>query len=143
VVQRFQVTPNAQELEREFYQRNIDATKTAFGLDGVETIPYQATTEAVAGALADDAEPTASIRLLDPTIVSNSFRQLQQNKQYYNFADSLSVDRYVIDGEPRDPVIAARELNLGGLDSRNWVNDHTVFTHGFGVVAAYGNTTTV
>ncbi len=143
VVQRFQVTPNAQELEREYFQRNIDATKKAFDLEDVETIPYQATTEAVAGALADDAEPTASIRLLDPTIVSNSFRQLQQNKQYYNFADSLSVDRYVIDGESRDTVIAARELNLAGLDARNWVNDHTVFTHGFGVVAAYGNTTTV
>ena len=143
IVQRFQVEPNAQELEREFYQRNIDATKRAYGLENVETTPYQATTEAVAGALADDAEPTASIRLLDPTIVSNSFRQLQQNKQYYNFADSLSVDRYIIDGESRDTVIAARELNLQGLGSRSWVNDHTVFTHGFGVVAAYGNTTTV
>jgi len=143
IVQRFQVTPNAQELESEFYQRNIDATKKAYGLDEVETIPYNATTEAVAGALADDAEPTASIRLLDPTIVSNSFRQLQQGKQYYNFADSLSVDRYVIDGESRDTVIAARELNLEGLDRRNWVNDHTVYTHGFGVVAAYGNTATV
>ena len=142
LVQRFQVAPNAQELEAEYYERNIEATKKAFGLDQVETIPYQATTEAVKGALADDAEPTASIRLLDPTIVSNSFRQLQQAKQYYDFADSLSVDRYVIEGESRDTVIAVRELNLAGLDQRNWVNDHTVYTHGYGVVAAYGNTTT-
>ena len=143
IVQRFQVTPNAQELEREFYQRNIDATLKAYGLEDVETTPYEAKTEAVAGALANDAEPTASIRLLDPTIVSNSFRQLQQNKQYYNFADSLAVDRYVIDGQSRDTVIAARELNLEGLGSRSWVIDHTVYTHGFGVVAAFGNTTTV
>ncbi|WNB86137.1 UPF0182 family protein [Cellulomonas sp. ATA003] len=142
VVQRFQVTPNAQELEEEFIQRNINATRTAFDLDDVEVTPYSATTEATPGALRQDAETAASIRLLDPTIVSPSFRQLQQNKQYYGFQDTLSVDRYDIDGESRDTVIAVRELNLEGLGTqRTWVNDHTIYTHGFGVVAAYGNTT--
>ncbi|KGM13038.1 UPF0182 family membrane protein [Cellulomonas bogoriensis] len=143
IVQRFQVEPNAQALEAEFIQRNIDATRAAFGIDDVEVTPYNATLVAERGALREDAETTASIRLLDPAIVSPSFRQLQQNKQYYNFPDTLSVDRYTIDGESRDTVIAVRELNLAGLgaDQRSWVNDHTVFTHGFGVVAAYGNTT--
>ncbi|MEU4362442.1 UPF0182 family protein [Promicromonospora sp. NPDC023987] len=143
VVQRFQVNPNAQELESEFIQRNIDATLSAFGIDDVEKEQYDATTEAEEGALREDAETAASIRLLDPQIVSPSFRQLQQNKQYYNFDDSLSVDRYEIDGESRDTVIAVRELNLDGLgqDQRNWVNDHTVYTHGYGVVAAFGEQT--
>ncbi|NMR19028.1 UPF0182 family protein [Cellulomonas fimi] len=143
VVQRFQVQPNAQELEADFIQRNIDATLTAFGLDDVEVTPYSASTTASAGALRQDAETAASIRLLDPAIVSPSFRQLQQNKQYYNFADALSVDRYDIGGESRDTVIAVRELNLAGLgpSARNWVNDRTVYTHGYGVVAAFGNTT--
>lgn len=143
VVQRFQVAPNAQELEAPYIQRNIDATKAAFGLEDVEVTTYDAALVAEQGALREDAETTASIRLLDPAIVSPSFRQLQQNKQYYNFPDTLSVDRYEVDGESRDTVIAVRELNLNGLgaDQRNWVNDHTVFTHGFGVVAAYGNTT--
>ncbi len=143
VVQQFRVEPNAQELEAEFIQRNIDATKTAFGLDDVEVTPYSARTEAEPGALRADAETAASIRLLDPTIVSPSFRQLQQNKQYYAFPNTLSVDRYDIGGESRDTVIAVRELDLGGLGAgqRTWVNDHTVYTHGFGVVAAYGNTT--
>nr|WP_225997180.1 UPF0182 family protein [Myceligenerans sp. TRM 65318] len=141
VVQRFQVTPNAQELEQPFIQRNIDATLAAFDIKDIETQNYNATTEAEEGALREDADTTASIRLLDPEIVSPSFRQLQQNKQYYNFSDSLSVDRYEIDGESRDTVIAVRELNQDGLgsDQRNWVNDHTVYTHGYGVVAAYGN----
>ncbi|MGO1315513.1 MAG: UPF0182 family protein, partial [Cellulomonadaceae bacterium] len=78
------------------------------------------------------------------SIVSPAFRQLQQNKQYYNFPSVLSVDRYEIEGQSRDTVIAVRELNLEGLgdDQRNWVNDHTVYTHGFGVAAAYGNQTT-
>lgn len=141
VVQRFQVNPNAQELEAEYIQRNIDATLSAFDIDDIEKEQYDATTEAEEGALRADADTAASIRLLDPQIVSPSFRQLQQNKQYYNFDDSLSVDRYNIDGESRDTVIAVRELNLDGLgqDQRNWVNDHTVYTHGYGVVAAYGN----
>lgn len=141
VVQRFQVTPNAQDFESEYIQRNIDATRTAYGIDGVQTQQYNATTTAQAGALRTDADTTASIRLLDPQIVSPSFRQLQQNKQYYNFADTLSVDRYTIDDASRDTVIAVRELNQGGLgpEQRNWVNDHTVYTHGYGVVAAYGN----
>ncbi|MHA7132374.1 UPF0182 family membrane protein [Oerskovia turbata] len=141
VVQRFQVNPNAQEAEAEYIQRNIDATKTAFGLDDVEAANYDAKTEAEAGALRADADTTASIRLLDPQIVSPTFRQLQQNKQYYNFQETLSVDRYMIDGQSRDTVIAVRELNLDGLGAsqRNWVNDHTVYTHGYGVVAAYGN----
>ncbi|MBI9116102.1 UPF0182 family membrane protein [Sanguibacter suaedae] len=141
VVQRFQVTPNAQQLEAEFIQRNIDATRTAFGLDDTEVQAYNAKTTAEAGALREDAQTTASIRLLDPTIVSPSFRQLQQNRGYYNFSDTLSVDRYEIEGESRDTLIAVRELNLAGLgdDQRNWVNDHTVYTHGYGVVAAYGN----
>ncbi|MBD5786933.1 UPF0182 family protein [Cellulosimicrobium terreum] len=141
VVQRFQVTPNAQEFEEPYIQRNIDATKAAYGIDDVQTEQYNAKTQAEAGALREDADTTASIRLLDPEIVSPSFSQLQQNKQYYQFSDSLSVDRYAIDDESRDTVIAVRELNQDGLgaDQRNWVNDHTVYTHGFGVVAAYGN----
>jgi uncharacterized membrane protein (UPF0182 family) len=141
VVQRFQVNPNAQELEAEYIQRNIDATLSAFDIEDVEKEQYDATTQAEEGALRDDADTAASIRLLDPQVVSPSFRQLQQNKQYYNFNDSLSVDKYEIDGKSRDTVIAVRELNLDGLgqDQRNWVNDHTVYTHGYGVVAAYGN----
>ncbi|WP_082104401.1 UPF0182 family membrane protein [Demequina soli] len=144
IVQRFQVTPNEQELETPFIQRNIDATLYAYGLDKVETTPYKATTQAKADALRQDADTTAQIRLLDPNVVSPAFQQLQQNKQYYNFADLLNVDRYQVDGKLEDTVIAVRELNLDGLgsESRNWVNDHTVYTHGFGVVAAYGNTTT-
>ena len=141
LVQRFQVQPNAQAMESEYIQRNIDATRTAFGLDDIEVSPYDAKTTAEQGALRQDADTTASIRLLDPAIVSPSFRQLQQYRGYYNFSDTLSVDRYDINGESRDTVIAVRELDLNGLnnDQRNWVNDHTVYTHGYGVVAAYGN----
>ncbi len=140
-VQWTQVNPNAQQLEAPYIQRNIDATRMAFDLEDIEVQKYNAKTTAEANALREDAETTASIRLLDPNIVPPSFRQLQQNRGYYNFSDTLSVDRYTIDGESRDTVIAVRELDLKGLnaDQKNWVNEHTVYTHGYGVVAAYGN----
>lgn len=143
LIQRFQVEPNAQQLEKEYIQRNIDATQNAYGMEDIEVTRYEAETDAEEGALRKDAETAASIRLLDPTIVSPSFRQLQQNKQYYNFPDTLAVDRYTVGDEKRDTVIAVRELDLNGLEpnQRTWVNERTVFTHGYGVVAAYGNTT--
>jgi uncharacterized membrane protein (UPF0182 family) len=144
VVQRFQVNPNQQDAEAPFIQRNIDATLAAYDLEDVEISDYNASVTAEPGALREDAETTASIRLLDPQVVSDSFRQLEQIRGFYSFPDTLSVDRYEIDGESRDTVIAVREVDLEGLDvqRRNWTNDVTVYTHGFGVVAAYGNTTT-
>ncbi|HEY0187711.1 MAG TPA: UPF0182 family protein [Cellulomonas sp.] len=144
IVQRFQVDPNQQDSEADYIQRNIDATLTAYGLDDIQIESYDAETTAEAGALREDAETTASIRLLDPQEISPSFKQLEQIKGFYSFPDTLSVDRYEVDGENQDTVIAVRELDLEGLDDdqRNWTNDTTVYTHGYGVVAAKGNATT-
>lgn len=142
LLQRFRVNPNAQELESTYIQRNIDATTAAYGLNKVKVEEYDATTQGKSGALSQETETTAQIRLLDPQVVSPTFKQLQQSKQYYTFADTLAVDKYNIDGVSQDTVIGVRELNLDGNDNRNWVNDHTVYTHGYGVVAAYGNKVT-
>ena len=142
LLQRFKVNPNAQELESTYIQRNIDATTAAYGLDKLKVEEYDATTSGKSGALQSDAETTAQIRLLDPQVVSPTFRQLQQSKQYYTFSDTLAVDKYEINGKSQDTVIGVRDINLEGNDNRNWVNDHTVYTHGYGVVAAYGNKVT-
>ena len=77
---------------------------------------------------------------MDPSILSPTFRQLQQIKPYYTFPDSLDIDRYKINGVQRDTVVAVRELNITGNPSRNWINDHLVYTHGFGFIAALSNT---
>jgi uncharacterized protein len=142
LLQRFRVAPNEQEMESSYIARNIAATQQAYGLDKIKVEQYHATTKGKSGALANDPETTAQIRLLDPQVVAPTFKQLQQSKQYYTFADSLAVDKYDIDGKSQDTVIAARELDLDGNGNRNWVNDHTVFTHGYGVVAASGNKVT-
>ncbi len=142
IVQRFQVQPNQQAKEATYIQRNIDATRQAYGLTNIDVTAYPAVTTATAGQLRQDADTTASIRLLDPQIVAPSFRQLQQIRGFYDFPDTLSVDRYTVNGQSRDTVLAVRELNLDGLadSQKNWVNEHIIYTHGYGVVAAYGNT---
>ena len=140
IVQSFQVVPNERTLESEFIQRNIDATRFAYGLDGVETIDYNAKTTATASDLRKDADTTANIRIIDPALVSESFRQLEQYRQYYGFVNLLDVDRYQIDGKTQDTVLAVRELNQSGLgSSQSWFNNTLVYTHGYGIVAAYGN----
>ena len=140
-VQRFQVRPSEQTREAPFIERNIKATRTAYGLASAKVQDYNAQTTATSGQLRNDAETVPGIRLLDPALVSDAFRQLEQVRQQYAFPDSLDVDRYRIGGQSRDTVIAVRELELDGIapGQRNWVNDHTYYTHGFGVVAAFGN----
>ena len=139
VVQRFQVDPSARTLESEYIQRNIDGTRAGFGLSDINEVEYTATTTAEPGALRADAETTAHIRIIDPGLVPDAFAQLEQFRQYYKFPDHLDVDRYTIDGNKQDTVIAVREINAAGLTSSTWYNDHIVYTHGYGVVAAYGN----
>ena len=144
LIQQFRVTPNARSLESPYIQRNIDATLKAYGLDDMEVQPYAAKTTAEAGQLREDSDSTSQIRLLDPLVITKTVQQLQQSRPYYSFGSGMFVDRYTVDGDRRDTVIAMRELDLSGLSSeqQTWVNRHTVYTHGFGVVAAYGNTVT-
>ena len=139
-IQQFQVKPSESSKEAPYIQRNIDATRAAYGLSDVDVRDYRATIETSAGQLKNDEATISNIRLLDPTVVPSTFRQLQQIKPFYSFADSLDVDRYTIDGVKRDSVVALREFSIEGNPVRNWINDHLVYTHGFGFVSAFGNT---
>jgi uncharacterized protein len=138
-IQNFQVKPSESSKEAPFIQRNIESTRAAYGLEDVTVTDYQATISTSSGQLANDAATIANIRLMDPNVLSSTFRQLQQIRPYYSFPESLDVDRYTVNGVKRDVVVAVRELNINGNPSRNWINDHLVYTHGFGFVAAYGN----
>lgn len=136
-VQQFQVAPDEKSIESEYLQRNINATRAAYGIDSVEVERYDAVTTAEPGALRNDAVTTANIRIIDPEIVSPTFAQLEQSRQYYQFSPSLSVDRYNLDGQVEDTVSALREINISG--QTGWYNRTLVYTHGYGLVAAYGN----
>ena len=141
LIQNFTVKPSEKTKEAPYLDRSIKATRAAYGLEGIETQAYKATTQATRDQLRNDTDTIPGIRLVDPNVVSPTFRQLQSVKSYYGFPDALDVDRYEIEGKVNDTVIAVRELDLEGVpaNQRNWLNDHTVYTHGFGLVAAYGN----
>jgi uncharacterized protein len=139
LIQRFQVDPSARTLEAQFIERNIDATRDAYGVSDIVEINYEASTDTSAGALRADAETTANIRIIDPALVTDAFAQLEQFRQYYRFPTYLDVGRYDVNGERTDTVLAVREINLDGLNSQSWYNNTIVYTHGYGLVAAYGN----
>jgi uncharacterized membrane protein (UPF0182 family) len=140
VVQRFQVRPSERTFEAKYIERNIAATRDAYGLSDVKiTSEYGAGSQASNASLRGQAAAIPGVRLMDPELVGDTFKAQQSLKPYYTFVDTMDVDRYTIDGKERDAVVAVRELNLNGLQQRTWVNDHIVYTHGFGMVSAYGN----
>lgn len=139
IVQKFQVQPNEQAKEAPYVEKNLKATREAYGIDGAKVTEYSGkSTTTDKTKLRDDVDSTASIRIMDPNVVSPTFQQLQQIRNYYAFPTNLDVDRYSKDGKDQDTVIGLRELNLNGIPKNNWINDHFRYTHGYGVVAAKG-----
>ena len=145
IVEQISVKPNAAQKESEYISRSINATRQAYGLtnDHVTYRDYSGNAPATAQQVAADRATTSNIRVLDPTIISPAFTQFQQGKNFYYFPDQLSIDRYQgRDGSLRDYVVAARELNPDRLidNQRDWINRHTVYTHGNGFIASPANT---
>lgn len=144
IMERFSVNPNRQAKEAESISRNIESTRFAYGLtDDKVTYEENWGAEDVADdKVASDDSTISNLRLLDPDILAPTFTQMQQLKNFYGFPETLAMDRYEIDGELRDFVVAARELDPNELqeNQQNWINRHTVYTHGNGFIAAQANT---
>lgn len=158
IVQQFVVRPSADAKEADYIERAIGSTLAAYDLSEVEYIPYaqdQTTTggQAGEGDLTDNADTRAALaeladsptisnaRLLDPNVLSATFTARQQIRNVYGFPEKLDIDRYTLDGELQDYVVAVRELDQSGLSENqsSWINRHTVYTHGNGFVAAPAN----
>ncbi|HEY6746453.1 MAG TPA: UPF0182 family protein, partial [Mycobacteriales bacterium] len=149
VVQQFSVRPNANEKEAEYIGRNIEATRAAYGITSkaeggkVNQQQYNANTDVTSARdkLIADRSTIPNARLLDPNILSPTFRQFQQIRNVYDFPEKLDIDRYTIGGKESDYVVAARELSSDNLSGNqtNWINRHTFYTHGNGFVAAAAN----
>lgn len=140
-VQTFEVKPSAKDKEAPYIQRSIDATRAAFGLGVTETTPYAANNLTPPASLVTDTSVVPNVRLLDPQLVSETYTQLQQVRGFYDFGPKLDIDRYGVNGKVSDFVVGVREINYGELtDQQNtWINRHTVYTHGYGLVAAPAN----
>ncbi len=153
-VQRFQVEPNETTREAEFTQRNIDATRAAFGLvPGVDLTEatFDYTEEITSEELRAHADTIRNARVLDPVVTHPTFSRFQAEREFYRFLGapvevgndrfepSLDTDRYMVDGQLTQVVLGSRELGLGGL---SWEREHVRLTHGYGVALAQANATT-
>ena len=132
IVQRFVVAPNEQVRETPFIAHNISATRAAFALDQVEE--RQLTGDAILTRAAIDANRATlgNVPLWNHQPLLDTFGQLQEIRTYYDFV-SVDNDRYRIDGEYRQIMLSARELNSESLPSRTWINERLTFTHGYGL----------
>jgi uncharacterized membrane protein (UPF0182 family) len=143
ILEQFSVKPNANEKESVSIERNVRATRQAYGLtdDKVTVSEYEGKSSAPASEIRNDQGTIPNARLLDPSILSPTFTQRVGQQNFYGFPDKLDVDRYKVDGKVQDYVVAAREVRTAGLaeNQRSWINQHLVYTHGNGFVAAPAN----
>jgi uncharacterized membrane protein (UPF0182 family) len=139
-LQALKVSPAVNPLELPYIQRNIDATRSAFGLEHVVAHPFTGSNVVTAKDLSAAAATLANTRLWDPdpAIALQTVRKTQRYKTYYTFS-SLEVDRYNVNGVLTPVLVGAREINSNNLPSSNWVNQHLSFTHGYGMVAVAAN----
>lgn len=135
MVQRYGVAPNELAREEPYIQRNIDFTRKAYGLDKIEERPFPVQEQLTQKDLEENDTTIRNIRLWDWRPLLKTYSQLQEIRLYYRFSD-VDVDRYFIDGAYRQVMLAARELSKEQLapTARTWVNQHMVFTHGYGAV---------
>jgi uncharacterized protein len=143
VVEQFSVRPNAADKERTYIERNIQATRLAYGItdDKVTYEDYSGVATKNPATVPADITTIANTRLLDPNVLSRTFTQFQNLKNVFGFPATLDIDRYNIDGKLQDYVVAARELSPKNFqdNQKDWINQHTVFTHGNGFIAAPAN----
>ncbi len=133
-IQRFQVAPNELNLESEYIAHNIAFTRAGFDLEKIDKQPYVGNLPLTPEAVRSGGATVRNIRLWDYRPLLQTYNQIQALTQYYEFND-IDIDRYVIDGEVRQVMLAARELVPDKLnpEAQTWVNRRLVYTHGYGV----------
>jgi len=136
LVQQYVVEPNELEKETRYIQYNIDATRKAFGLDALKTMDLPAPQALTQQDVKNNQSTLDNVRVLDWRPLQQTYSQLQSIRVYYRFHD-VDIDRYVIDGELEQVMLAARELSTQDLSGsgRTWINEHLRYTHGYGAVA--------
>ena len=137
-IQRFRVIPDELNKELIYVENHIEYTRLAYGLDAIEEKSFEASPNLTKENLANNQQTVDNIRLWDPTVLAETYSQLQDIRAYYAL-DEVDVDRYEINGELTQVMVAARELDQTNLPAVGWVNERLQYTHGFGVVFSPAN----
>ena len=133
LLQRYVVEPNELSLETPYIEHNITFTRAAFGLDRIESIPFGTVENLSPSDLLENEDVLRNVRLWDYRPLQQTYQQLQGLRPYYAIGE-IDIDRYQIDGEQRQVMLAARELDKTRLPAPSWVNRNLEFTHGYGII---------
>lgn len=144
-VQKLSVEPAESQKEAPYLDRNINATRAAFGLDEIQVKDFQYTDDLNSQNLENNAQTIRNVRLWDPDLLTLPYQRLQENRSFFKF-EGIDIDRYRLGNsdEMTQLALSVRELNVNGLpdDRRSWVNRHLQYTHGYGTVASPANAVT-
>jgi uncharacterized membrane protein (UPF0182 family) len=140
-IERLWVKPDELRIEEPYLKRNIQLTRRAYQIDGVDVKPFVGNGRLTLASLNQDSATIRNIRLWDPRPLIATYQQLQEIRLYYTFQD-VDIDRYWIGGNETEVMLSARELNVELLpeNAQTWVNRHLKFTHGYGLVMSPVNT---
>ena len=137
-IQRFRVLPDELNKELPYVENHINYTRLAYGLNNIEEKSFEASPNLSKDDINDNAQTVDNIRLWDPTVLAETYSQLQEIRAYYAL-DEVDVDRYKINGELTQVMVSARELDQTNLPAVGWVNERLQYTHGYGVVFSPAN----
>ncbi len=132
-LQRYSVEPNEIEREGPYIEHNVNFTRQAFNLEKIEVRPWDNVSDLSQQDLEFNEAVVKNVRLWDYRPLQRTYEQLQALRPYYQFSE-IDIDRYEIDGEIRQVMLAGRELNKNNLPAPSWVNRNLEFTHGYGIV---------
>jgi uncharacterized membrane protein (UPF0182 family) len=141
MIQKFVVKPNELAKESPYIAYNIDATRKAYNLDRIKEVPFEVKETLSTKDIEQNDVTIQNIRIWDERPLLQTYRQIQSIRLYYDF-NNVDVDRYVIDDEYRQLMLAARELDVDQLTAQTWVNRHLIYTHGYGLAASPVNEVT-
>ena len=132
VLHKFKVAPNELALETPYIEQNIKFTRLGYNLETIEVRPFDVDYNLSGKDIEKNDATIKNIRLWDHSPLLRTYSQLQQIRTYYKFAD-VDNDRYTINGEYMQVMLAPRELSYNDLPSKNWINERLIFTHGNGI----------
>ncbi len=141
LVQYFLVAPNEYDREMPYIEHNINYTLQGYGLDLVDEVPFQIQEDLTAEDIQSNITTINNLKIQDKRPLRRTYQQLQEIRTYYDFSN-VDEDRYLIDGQYRQVMLAARELSYNQIPSPTWQNRHLFYTHGYGLCLSPVNTST-
>jgi uncharacterized membrane protein (UPF0182 family) len=143
LVQKVIVKPNELAKETPYIAYNIDFTRRGYNLNKIKEVDFEVNDKLSVQDLKQHDVTIQNIRIWDERPLLQTYRQIQAIRLYYDF-NNVDVDRYPVDNQYRQIMLAGRELVVNKLppQANTWVNRHLTYTHGYGLAASPVNEVT-